>query len=422
MQLKKHLEKLILTLCGLLILQIAFSQENYQPGFIITLKEDTLTGFIDYRNWDKNPDKIAFKKAINTEAITYKPIDIQSFHVLDEIYRSAIVETATSSLIFHNLEDNPELRIKIDTVFLQSLISGAKSLYYYKSKEIENFYTQQDRTFNLLGYKKYSKLEEGNRVIKENKQYIKQLALYLNDCPSIQTKFQDTKYNKKSLVGLFMLYYECTDSAIEFQKQTEKALFKAGILAGASLTALNFKSDAYPELAHTDYKSSINFSGGLFLDIILPRSQRKWSVYNELLFNSYSVNGIYNYFYHENSYAITYTEFGYSYLKINNMIRFKYPIQNSFIYINAGISNGFALSETNYKRNNITFYNFERIIESKALNGTRKYEQAFIMGLGTSLKKYSLEARYEIGNGMSYPDSLLNSKVRRLYILFGYTF
>ncbi len=45
-----------------MFLQASFCQENYQPGYIVGLKGDTLHGFINYRNWERNPDKISFRK------------------------------------------------------------------------------------------------------------------------------------------------------------------------------------------------------------------------------------------------------------------------------------------------------------------------------------------------------------------------
>src|ERR1700733_3263657 len=41
------------------------AQSNYKPGYVVTLKGDTLRGFIDYKGWDSNPTAISFKKAIS---------------------------------------------------------------------------------------------------------------------------------------------------------------------------------------------------------------------------------------------------------------------------------------------------------------------------------------------------------------------
>jgi hypothetical protein len=124
----------------------------------------------------------------------------------------------------------------------------------------------------------------------------------------------------------------------------------------------------------------------------------------------------------ENNYTKTTTEIGYSYLKINNLIRFKYPVGHLSIFLNGGISNGFALSETNYKKDVSKYYSStEKVVEGTAIPETRKYEQGLILGTGVKYNKLSFEVRYEKGNGMSdYLD--LSAKTKRFYFLAGFRF
>jgi hypothetical protein len=39
------------------------SQKNLQPGYIINNSNDTVSGFIDYREWYKNPVSILFTQS-----------------------------------------------------------------------------------------------------------------------------------------------------------------------------------------------------------------------------------------------------------------------------------------------------------------------------------------------------------------------
>ncbi|WP_187696154.1 outer membrane beta-barrel protein, partial [Xanthovirga aplysinae] len=207
-----------------------------------------------------------------------------------------------------------------------------------------------------------------------------------------------------------------------FQKQVEKTKLEFGGLVGVSLTSLQFKSDLSSfTVANTDYPISTDFSAGLFLDVVLPRNQRRLSIYNELLFSSYNVEGRYTNFVDQNYYDENYTKIGYSYLKMNNMIRFKYPLKNSFIYLNAGMSNGFAIKETNYKKVESRFYSTEEVREGKALEETNKYEQGYVFGIGSKIKRCSFELRYEVGSGMSIYEAL-GSFVHRSSFLLGYRF
>lgn len=417
-----RLKKLGLTVIVILTFQIAFSQENYIPGHIVKNNKDTLFGFVDYRNWKNNPDNIKFKITIESNPISFTPTDILEFRIQDEIYVSGIINTAVSPQKTNYLDDNPILDIKVDTTFLQTLFSGKKSLYYYKNFDgAENFYIKQDTGFQLLMYKKYTKQHNDKQVIKENKRYLGQLTLYLNDCETISSKLEAVSYKQKSLIKLFQYYYECSSSDIYYQKKIKKVNTEIGVLAGASFTFLDFTSVGFDYLVNAGYNPSMNFSTGLFFDIILPKSHGKWSIYNELQFTTYKVEGKYEEYENENSYSVTTSEIGYSYIKINNLVRFKYPIGSLFIFINGGISNGFSVSETNYKKKETKFYSTETVVEDVALNDTRKYEQCFILGTGVKYTKFSFEIRFENGNGMSeYP--ALKSATTRFYFLFGYKF
>ena len=420
---KKNIGKFILVILGILTFYSAYSQKNILSGFVVTLDKDTLHGFIDYRNWEKNPEKIYFRDKIDGEKIIYKPLEISSFSVLDEIYVSAIVQREVSPIKTNDLQAGQEVKLVIDTAFLQTVIRGPKSLYYYKDRDGKNqFYIGVDTTYDLLIYKRFLKKQDGVDIIGENNKYIGQLNLYFSDCPSIYSKINATKYNKKSIENLFLFYYNnCTQSEIEFKNAGKKTKVEIGLIAGVSLTSLKFHSDNFDYLVKVDYPQSVNFTGGIYFDVILPRNQGKWSINNELIFCSYNVEGTYKDIENENDYTIYYTNMGYSYIKMNNMVRYKYAINQWFIYLNVGISNGFALLEKNNLIKESKFYTMDRLENGKALEDSRRYEQGLILGLGTKFKRLSLEYRYEIANGMSSYNGL-SSPTRRNFFLLGYKF
>ena len=421
---KITLKKLLLLISGLLIIQSSFSQENYLPGFLINHSGDTVKGFIDYRNWEKNPRVIHFKKLMNESASARTPLDILKFGVHDEVYLGAIVDAEISPSATEVLQYDPALQIVIDTTFLQVLIEGDKNLYYNKnSVGNKNFYIGQGSDLELLAFKKYLVNQGGERAIAENKKYIGQLTVYLNDCPTISSKLSNIQYRQKSLEKLFRNYYGCTHSEISFENKIEKIEIEIGALAGATLSQLKFTSDsdANNYLTKVDYGTSVNFTAGLFFDVILPRNQGKWSINNELMFTSYKFEGMYEDFKNENDWTKTHTEIAYSYLKVNNMLRFKYPVSTGFMFVNVGISNGFGLSETNNKRKEKQFYSSYTNDFSSALDDTKMWEMGLLFGVGGKIRQFSLEARYEHGNGMS-AYSNMKSPTNRYYILLGYRF
>jgi len=132
----------------------------------------------------------------------------------------------------------------------------------------------------------------------------------------------------------------------------------------------------------------------------MPRNQGKLSLDNELLFSMYKTNGQYEFLDYNDTYKKLTTEFGYSYLKINNLLRYRFLFGNISKFINGGISNGIRLSERKYvKKEFTTTYSGTSVYEGSPLVQTKYYEQGFLVGAGIKSKKLSFEARLEKGDG-----------------------
>ena len=402
--------------------EILSRESEVVEGIIISKNGDTLQGFIDYRNWENNPKEINFQYDINDEKVSYSPDDIKLFRAQGNIYVSSIVKRENSTQNINKLEYNPKFHFEIDTVFLQTLVLGEKSLYYCKNNNGENnFFIKQNNQFELLEYKKYLKKINGKSNIVENKKFVGQLLSYLNDCQSIHSRLSKVKYDKESLKKLFAFYQAC-DLKLNSSDNQEKIFVKIGIVAGMSISSVQFKGYSLTYLVNTDYPKSFNFSTGIYFDLFVPRNKlNRWSSYNELFYTSYKVEGKYKNIYNSSNYEIFNTIIGYSYIKMNNMFRYQYSENNILLYFNIGLSNGLVIAEKNYLKKETMLSGSLNIKEDKAIEEIRKYEQGYIFGLGTIYKNYSLELRYERGNGMSiYPS--LNSVIRKLYFLLGYQF
>jgi hypothetical protein len=65
---------------------ISIAQSNYKPGYVVTLKGDTLTGLIDYREWNNNPKNIRFKNSHDNVPVNYSTGDSHAFAVTGREY------------------------------------------------------------------------------------------------------------------------------------------------------------------------------------------------------------------------------------------------------------------------------------------------------------------------------------------------
>lgn len=418
--------KRVLTLITVFFLQFSFGQENYVSGYVINKNGDTLQGTIDYRNWEYPPEKINFKNQGNNSPITFTPDDIVEFSVQGDKFFRGIVETEISSSKTNKLKKESSLEIKMDTTFLQVLFDGKKSLYFSRNDfNKDNFYIKQGNVLELLIYKKYLKEEKGRAIIAENKRYLGQLNNYLDeDCKNVKSILANVSYYQNSLVKLFKSYYDCSNSEPNFTATEAKISIEMGLLAGVSISSMNFTGDddAFLFLTQGDYGSSTAVTAGLFIDVIFPRNMEKWSLNNELMFTKYDFKTSSEDIEHQNQFSLFTTEIGFSYLKINSLVRYKLSNGPLGSYLNGGVSGGFIISENkNYNREERHFYDTETIIEGKALDEFRKFEFGFLLGIGVTLDKLSLEARYERSEGVSKYVTV-GSEINRYSILLGYRF
>jgi hypothetical protein len=416
-----------LTALALLGFQLGFfhsaeAQQNWVPGEVVMSNLDTVSGFIDYRNWRKNPDKVLFYTNSPSDAKSYTPLDIHAFRTKDESYVAAIVDSEISPRAEGSLTSDPVMKLKRDTVFLQAILVGAKSLYFNKNVwGNDNFYIQNGDKYELLEYKKYKTTINGTRVIRENKRYTGQLTLYFEDCPDLGTKIQGSNYDRKSLESIFTSYHQhCRKTEATFIKEKENVQSSYGLLAGMTSTSVGFSvlDREFEYLLYTDYPMSNNFTGGIFYEIIFPRSQGKWSLNNELFYTSFQTEGVYEDSVSARLYKVHYSEFAYAYIQLKPMVRYSYPLGKVSIFASAGVSFGFSINGKSHYVVEKTNDGGTTISEGIAPGG-KKGEQGLILGTGLRINKVSLELRFEKGNGFSNL-ILAGANTNRYFFLMGY--
>jgi len=380
--------KLVLIVSCFLAASLSFAQKNLQPATLIKADRDTLRGFIDYRNWEKNPDKIDFYRSVDGPAASYTPKSINSFEVSGEKYTSAAITYDDSPYRTEDLKEEVKYNYVTDTVFLLNLVQGEKSLYYFRDiKGKENYFILNNSGFELLLYKRYLKrAENGGITVAQNKKFTGQLQNYLQDCKSLQSKFPELRYNRPDLAKLFQEYYECTNTNANSQNKAFTKQNQFGILTGVSFTKLTYYN-GMDYFSEADYPISTNFSGGLFYDIVFPRNFGRMSISNQFLYYAYKTESFYNE-------SVT-TRIGLNYVMMNNLARYKFPLNKTDFFIEAGTAVGFGFNETNYQKFEET--SSQRASEGKAFRELSKLYLGVNTGIGLTRGKLVLECRYMFG-------------------------
>jgi hypothetical protein len=366
---------------------------NFQNGYVVNIQGDTLKGFIDYQDWSYNPFEIAFKPGKNRSVVKYYANDLKGFGVMERQYVATPVQKEVSPFRDSELEKDPNLHLAADTVFLQRLIGGDKPLLYLKEwNDKENFYIYEDSAYVLLLHKTYVEYTENNyRKEYHNMRFIGQLTRYFWNDPSMMEKVSETYYSRTDLEQLFVEYLKLTNQKKTFVNSDYKVSTTFGLVAGASVSMVELETDYFK----AGLGPSTDFTGGVSLNLAMSGKLRFLSLYNELLYSSYAVQ---NYVgpYMQDSWA----EFNFSYLRMNNLVRFS----RSWFFLNAGMSNGYCIKHY-----------------SSEFDDIRKYEIGLVFGAGIHFKHLSLEFREDIGDGMS-PYVNIYAQTKRYQVLLGYTF
>jgi hypothetical protein len=124
--------KYLVIACLLICPLLCMAQRNFVPGYVVISKGDTLKGFIDYREWARNPKSVEFKPDLQHNATeTYNPDNALAFSIPGiEYYQRHTLRISEDRTQLNDLHLGLDSSSNIQTVFLRVLASG-KSLTLY---------------------------------------------------------------------------------------------------------------------------------------------------------------------------------------------------------------------------------------------------------------------------------------------------
>lgn len=373
--------------------QLAFSQKNHLPGWIITREGDTLKGSIDYRNWGKNPDSVLFLDQATGLIRSFQAKEITRMFVNNEYYNSAVVKINERITDMETVVENYTPVIRQDTALLLSVVEGKKSLYHLKLANREDYYFYDDAdTVRTYWYSTYVTIKDQQRYLRKDPKYAGQMILYFADCPEMKDDIYTAKYTMSSMRKVYRKYYDCIDKKPDYiLKETKK--YEFGLLAGTSLTKLKFR-EVPSEVSDEGFPVSVNFTTGIFLNFIIPRNFERWSIYNELNLTSYYTENTNTSVVNENNYTEYTTQLGERYMKLFSSVRYSYPFQKVTLLGNIGVSYGISVSGTDIIISEQYFYGQWRTSTEPAYLG-RYQEIGMAAGIGLKYWHVTFETRYD---------------------------
>jgi hypothetical protein len=395
----------------------AIGQDQVSENYFITLSNDTIVSNISISNSKYSPVEIITSS--RGETLVLSPKNILGFSYNGKKFISAAILREISPY----LSNTHELLYLEDTVFLELIIDGEKKLLQYQDTtgKILFYIPDENKDFEWLVHKRYQVNFNGKNQLRDNNNYIGQLIIYLSDCSNINMIASATEYNKESLSELFEYYYGCTNTDPEYKNDKENFLTEIYALVGINLTNISITGSGNEYVTAPVFPWSVRFSGGIGVNVALPKILGMWSFNNELLYSSYSTSAEYREELSLSTYEITKTRIGASGLKINSMFRGHMPVNYATVFLDIGLSNTFNLSNTNQLIKTTYTANGSSETQGVALQDIKMYNFGFMVGVGVSVKQFSGFLRYELGSGITTQNDI-DSKINNIYLFITYRF
>jgi hypothetical protein len=134
-------------LCLLLAPFFALAQSNYHKGSITDNQNQTVSGYINYREWDESPKYVEFKNSLDdNKTQSFYPSAIKSF-VVDEAdtYYSYTGKISQNRTRLPDLPTDRDTTTKTRTVFLKLITTGDKLTLYEYTDSIKTRYFIQEK-------------------------------------------------------------------------------------------------------------------------------------------------------------------------------------------------------------------------------------------------------------------------------------
>ncbi|MET3981665.1 hypothetical protein ABIB62_004318 [Mucilaginibacter sp. UYP25] len=236
-----------LLLAALIFPALSYGQGNFKPGYVITLKGDTLKGLISEHEWDSNPKAVSFKPDTIHTTQRFTVADIKQFTIADALTYKRYVCSISLGTVDENHLNARDTTSKVDTVFLEQLQKGENiSLYSYSDNTKTRFYTTEkdNDTPRELVYRLY--MLSDPIVSKTENQYRQQLASLALKYGALTDKLQrtldDLEFREHTLVKVAAQINGIDKPLLVKKKKNYTKLTLAVILFGVIAYLVLFKS------------------------------------------------------------------------------------------------------------------------------------------------------------------------------------
>lgn len=392
-----------------------------QEGVIIKNNNDTLYGFIDYKEVLKSPKRISFRANMKGEKQYFYPSQIKGFIIKSEnlMYESAPIKINSEKYKFesarmHNSlsEAINDIRWREDTLFLLTLAKGKMNLYEFVDEFDESHFIVNKGNGiyeTLLNLRFKLRVDPYNRTAigeAEIEHYKNQLKVLFSDCPSLELNPKKLTYNSLSIQKLVNQYNTYSKNVIYSKPQKR---YKPHFYYAAGVSK--------PQTRISDYFGNIQ----VFKSFIKPTVSvgMEFSPYSTAPSPKFGIAGL---------------ELNFSYVRVNDSIDYAFLGRRYYYDLKALGINFIPYFQYNYKlsytpTHKSAIYAKGGPVISFYPRMTFNDERYTRMGMsvnaviGFRMNRYFMEGRFEPRGFNILPPSLLTALNQgRISIMAGYYF
>lgn len=381
---------------GFVCLSNLYAQQDFTDGGFLRPSGDTVRGQIDYREWDRTPAEIRFRRSPDARIETITPENAAVFFISgkNEVYRTASIYLNDEASDTRNMPSFSSKREALTgfrpvrhKVFLRLLADGKLALLEYNDSNRRHFLVQPegDTIRELLA----RRVSIGGSVVSLD-DYKNQLRLLTAACPALKTNFDRLPYFENALLDVVLKYNRCAGKS-SYTRPESKAARRMYLVAGVGLPLVK-AGGPFSDNKPIDGPGNIAPLFGAGADFSFQRAKGRRGAGAELYFTRYTFETDRQDIFGRN---VRY-DMEVSYLRLLAFFRqdiFKSRLQP---YLKAGIGAGYFLNgRFDYSRETTTGNPTEL---SRPL---QKNDICFFGGLGIKTGRIAVECRYESGSNIA---------------------
>lgn len=259
------------------------AQAQFEPGYTVSYRGDTLNCWIKNEGWRNSPVSVSIRRTENGPEEQVNCHQIQAFGIGEEVFyraESLFVDVSATSLQSLSFQREPEW--KPDTLFIQQLVDGPANLFVYRKKGVNKYFFKVDTdTLAQLVYKKYQTVDG---TFLENRAFALQLGSRLKCGESQLVDIERIEYTEKPILAAFEAYNACVGGQVILRPSGGQNKFHIQVLAGLDVHRYRVLS-AYRSSGNLALKNQPSFRLGMEGEMVFAFKRSQWAATGEVGFH-----------------------------------------------------------------------------------------------------------------------------------------